>query len=107
MHVPDVLPFIERANCRLESALQGDCSYDCEDQLQHVISVHLRTRYLAAEISQEEVAVHEPDYEGSLDHKPAVFLHHKIERLWKKYSSARSARSWFDVQLADTPGSQF
>ncbi len=64
--------------CRLQSALQGECSDECEDQLQHTISVHLRTRYLASELDQEEVATHVQVYEGSLDHKPAVYLHHKL-----------------------------
>lgn len=93
--------------CRIESALQGKCSFECEDQLQHVLSIHLRTRYLAAELSQDEIARNEPDYEGSPDHKPAVFLHHKIERMWQKYSSLRPDRSWFDVQAVATADSQY
>ncbi|DBA84620.1 TPA: hypothetical protein ACH3X2_006195 [Trebouxia sp. C0005] len=85
---------------RLESALQGECSHECEDQLQHTISVHLRTRYLASELDQEEVASHVQGYEGSLDHKPAVYLHHKFAELWTQYNQARSSRSWFDVQMS-------
>ncbi len=86
--------------CRLESALQGECSDECEDQLQHTISVHLRTRYLASELDQEEVATHVQGYKGSLDHKPAVYLHHKFAALWTQYDQARSSRSWFDVQMS-------
>ena len=86
--------------CRLESALQGECSDECEDQLQHTISVHLRTRYLASELDQEEVETHVQGYEGSLDHKPAVYLHHKFAAWWTQYNQARSSRSWFDVQVS-------
>lgn len=85
--------------CRLESALAGRCDEQCEDQLQHVISVHLRTRYLASELSEAEVSASLENYEGSPDHKPAVYLHHKFQRLWTQYNSARSDRSWFDVQV--------
>ncbi len=81
--------------------MQGECSDECEDQLQHTISVHLRTRYLASELDQDEAATHVQNYEGSLDHKPAVYLHHKIETLWKQYNQARSRRSWFEVEMPD------
>ena len=84
---------------RLELALAGRCDEQCEDQLQHVISVHLRTRFLALELSEEEVSASLDKYEGSPDHKPAVYLHHKFQKLWSQYNSARPERSWFDVQV--------
>ena len=87
--------------CRLEAALQGNCSLECEDQLQHTISVHLRTRYLASDLDQDEISAHLKDYEGSADHKPAVYLHHKFEALWNQYDKARLRRSWFNVQTSD------
>lgn len=36
--------------CRLETALQGWCNDECEDQLQHVISTHLRSRYASSDV---------------------------------------------------------
>lgn len=84
---------------RLQFALEGKCDEQCEDQLQHVISVHLRTRFLASELSEEEVSASLDNYEGSPDHKPAVYLHHKFQKLWLQYNASRSERSWFDVQV--------
>lgn len=89
--------------CRLELALTGKCNEQCEDQLQHVISVHLRTRYLASELNEDEVSANMVNYEGSPDHKPAAYLHHSFQRLWTRYNHARSKRSWFNVQLPDQP----
>ena len=38
------------ARCRLEMALAGaGCDFECHDQLQHTISVHVRGRHVAAE----------------------------------------------------------
>ena len=36
--------------CRLETALQSWCNDECEDQLQHVISTHLRSRYASSDV---------------------------------------------------------
>lgn len=85
--------------CRLKLASAGKCDAQCEDQLQHTISVHLRTRYLASELDEDEVSANLVNYVGSPDHKPAVYLHHSFQMLWTQYNNARSNRSWFDVQL--------
>lgn len=89
--------------CRLEFALAGSCGEWCEDQLQHTISIHLRTRYLASELDEEEVSAHLESYEGSPDHKPAAYLHHKFQELWSQYNEARLKRSWFDVHIPILP----
>lgn len=88
---------------RLEFALAGSCGEWCEDQLQHTISIHLRTRYLASELDEEEVSAHLESYEGSPDHKPAAYLHHKFQELWSQYNEARLKRSWFDVHIPILP----
>ena len=78
--------------CRLELALLGGCDVECEDQLQHLLTVHLRTRYLANDMNPAEVAGHLHNYEGSEDHKPAVYLHSRFNDLLSRYSAARPNR---------------
>ena len=75
--------------CRLELALLGGCDVECEDQLQHLLTVHLRTRYLANDMNPAEVSGHLHNYEGSEDHKPAVYLHSRFNDLLSRYSAAR------------------
>ena len=105
-YVPVNSPCVQPVPCRLELALTKKCDAQCEDQLQHIISVHLRTRYLASELNEEEVSANLVNYEGSPDHKPAVYLHHSFQRLWTQYNNARSMRSWFSVQTPDLPSPQ-
>ena len=78
--------------CRLELALLGGCDVECEDQLQHLLTVHLRTRYLANDMNPAEVSGHLHNYEGSEDHKPAVYLHSRFNDLLSRYSAARPNR---------------
>lgn len=76
-------------------ALQGWCNEVCEDQLQHLISVHLGAR---------ESAWHHRDIRKALKHHPSqaaaddedlghmhvgLFLHTRLAYLFKQYSAAR------------------
>ncbi|DBA90820.1 TPA: hypothetical protein ACH3X1_004023 [Trebouxia sp. C0004] len=80
---------------RFEMALQGWCNEECEDQLQHLISVHLGAR---------ESAWHHADVRKALKHHPSqaaaddedlghmhvgLFLHTRLALLFRQYSSAR------------------
>ncbi|KAL3145279.1 hypothetical protein ABBQ32_001016 [Trebouxia sp. C0010 RCD-2024] len=80
---------------RFEMALQGWCNEECEDQLQHLISVHLGAR---------ESAWHHRDIRKALKHHPSqaaaddedlghmhvgLFLHTRLAYLFKQYSAAR------------------
>ena len=66
----------------MELALLGGCDVECEDQLQHLLTVHLRTRYLANDMNPAEVS-------GHLHNKPAVYLHSRFNDLLSRYSAAR------------------
>ncbi|KAL3145160.1 hypothetical protein ABBQ38_001760 [Trebouxia sp. C0009 RCD-2024] len=80
---------------QFEMALQGWCNEECEDQLQHLISVHLGAR---------ESAWHHRDIRKALKHHPSqaaaddedlghmhvgLFLHTRLAYLFKQYSAAR------------------
>lgn len=81
--------------CRFEMALSGWCNEECEDQLQHLISVHLGAR---------ESAWHHADFRKALKHHPSqaaaddedlghmhtgLFLHTRLASLFKQYAAAR------------------
>ena len=84
-----------QVSCRFEMALQGWCNEECEDQLQHLISVHLGAR---------ESAFHHRDIRKALKHHPSqaaasdedlghmhmgMFLHTRLGFLFDQYTSAR------------------
>lgn len=91
-------------------ALQGWCNEECEDQLQHLISVHLGAR---------ESAWHHREVRKALKHHPSqaaaededlghmhvgLFLHTRLALLFQQYSAARrlSKVAWMSHVYDDT-----
>ena len=92
--------------CRLELALSNLCSDECEDLLQHFVTVHLGSRDAAEDPAMQEVLPvmsnsSSPGVNNNL--KAAVFLHHRFARLLADYSRARhleqGSTAWFEVSL--------
>ena len=70
--------------CRLTYSLtKGHCSKDCEDALQHMISVHIRSRYAARDIVPDEIQKFA--FDGPEDHKASVYMQSKLASLYDKY----------------------
>lgn len=70
--------------CRLHYSLtKGHCSKDCEDALQHMISVHIRSRYAIGDVVPDEMANFA--YDGPEDHKASVFVQTKLSTLYDQY----------------------
>jgi hypothetical protein len=80
---------------RMEVALKGWCTAECEEQLQHTLTTHLRSRYAKADVNVEEVQGAMEDYTGPEKHQAAVFLHYRLAELIDQYSEARKTRTWF------------
>lgn len=93
---------------RLELALHGWCSEDCEDLLQHFITVHLGSRDAAGDPSMQDVLPalsNAGNVSANSNLNAAVFLHERFARLFTEYSDARNLRGspWFYVKLPKKP----
>ncbi len=74
--------------CRLQAATQGgDCDDECDDQLRHLVSVHIRSRYSG------DYVVNATDTEfrhtGPDQHKPASYMHFALNKWYMKFRKAR------------------
>lgn len=92
--------------CRLELALHGWCSEDCEDVLQHFISVHLGSRDAATDLSLQDGMSdfrNESSATTNINLSAAVFLHQRFARLMHEYSDAINIRHlpWLTVKLPE------
>lgn len=76
-------------------ALQGWCNGECEDQLQHLVTVHLGAREAAWHHQDTATAVKHHSSQsanGDQDHDHmhvGMFLHTRLGYLFKQYTSAR------------------
>ena len=91
---------------RLELALSNSCSDECEDILQHLVTVHLGSRDAAEDPGMQEVLpVMSNSSSAGADTmlKAAAFLHHRFARLLADYSKTRHLEHgtvpWFEVYL--------
>ena len=74
--------------CRLQSCVAGaDCDAECDDQLQHLISVHIRSRY-STDLS---VDGNDPEFRhlGPEHHRPASYMHYALHKWHTKFRKAR------------------
>ena len=92
--------------CRFDLALHGWCSEECEDLLQHLMTVHLGSRDAADDSSFQDML---PAMQSAADNShlsAAAFMHQKFAGLFKQYSLARQLQSggtsWFSVAMAET-----
>ncbi len=79
--------------CRLLKAFRGECDSECDDQLQHIITVHIRSRYAEREVDNatiaKAVAADETMNLMPVEHRPAAWFHYAIGNLWLEYNKAR------------------
>lgn len=69
---------------RLQNSLsEGYCGNDCEDSLQHMLTTHIRARYLAGQVLPNNV---QSGTGGFVDEQQAtVHLQHKLATLFQRY----------------------
>lgn len=89
---------------RFQAAIGRDgCHEECQDQLEHVLSCHLRARHASSERKADrlelETALQDAPTEA---HQIAVRLHHRLGHLVDIYDGLHPGRSWFS-QLSLTP----
>ncbi|DBB15395.1 TPA: hypothetical protein ACH3X3_003627 [Trebouxia sp. C0006] len=78
---------------RLQTAVHGgDCDSECDDQLQHLVSVHIRSRY------SQEYAVNANDTDfrhvGPEHHRPASYMHFALDKWYMKFRKARGLAAY-------------
>ena len=74
--------------CRLQSCVAGaDCDDEIDDQLRHLVSVHIRSRYSA------DLLVDGNDTEfwhvGPDHHRPASYMHYALHKWYTKFRKAK------------------
>ncbi|KAK9847910.1 hypothetical protein WJX84_006722 [Apatococcus fuscideae] len=78
---------------RLHKAFRGECDAECDDQLQHIITVHIRSRYADREVDNatisKAVAQDETMRLMPEEHRPAAWFHYAIGNLYLEYTKAR------------------
>ncbi|DBA83524.1 TPA: hypothetical protein ACH3X2_006448 [Trebouxia sp. C0005] len=91
---------------RFDLALHGWCSEECEDLLQHLMTVHLGSRDAANDSSFDDML---PAMQRAADNShlnAAAFMHQRFAGLFKQYSLERQLQSggtsWFSVPMAET-----
>ncbi|KAL3161801.1 hypothetical protein ABBQ38_008893 [Trebouxia sp. C0009 RCD-2024] len=88
---------------RFDLALRGQCSAECEDLLQHLMTVHLGSRDAADDINFADMLPAMQSAAGNDHMSAAAFMHQRFATLFEQYSSARGtlhARTpWFAVAL--------
>ncbi|KAK9864797.1 hypothetical protein WJX84_005872 [Apatococcus fuscideae] len=84
---------------RYESAAKQRCNGKCIEQLDHVITSHLRSRYAKDDVEIGAVKAAMPHYKGPFDLLPAVFFHERLANATHKYVEGRTLRR----SIADGP----
>ena len=78
---------------RLHKAFRGECDAECDDQLQHIITVHIRSRYADREVDNATIALAVASDETMqlmpAEHRPAAWFHYAIGNLFMDYVKAR------------------
>lgn len=78
---------------RFDLALHGWCSEECEDLLQHLMTVHLGSRDAADDSSFQDMLPAMQSAAGHNHLSAAAFMHQKFAGLFKQYSLARQLQS--------------
>ena len=69
---------------RLQNSLsEGYCGKDCEDSLQHMLTTHIRARYLAGQVSPNSVQSGAGAFVE--EQQATVRLQHKLASLFQRY----------------------
>ncbi len=69
---------------RLQNSLsEGYCGKDCEDSLQHMLTTHIRARYLAGQLSPSSVQSGAGAFVE--EQQATVRLQHKLASLFQRY----------------------
>ena len=64
----------------------GDCDEECNDQLSHLVSVHIRSRYADGfKVNTNDTSF---AYSGPDNQKSAAYMHHLLARGYDKYLKA-------------------
>lgn len=74
--------------CRLQDCVGGaDCDAEVDDQLQHLVSVHIRSRYS----TEYPIGENETDFQhsGPELHRPASYMHYALHKWYVKFRKAR------------------
>ncbi len=85
--------------CRYESAAKARCNSKCIEQLDHVITSHLRSRYAKDDVEIGAVKAAMPHYDGPFELLPAVFFHERMANATHRYVAARNLKR----SIADAP----
>ena len=89
--------------CRFDLALHGWCSDECEDLLQHLMTVHLGSRDAASDTNFADTLPAMQSAAGSDHLKAAAFMHQRFAGLFEQYSTARKPQfgrtPWYSVAL--------
>lgn len=88
----------------MERALKGWCGNECEDQLAHIMTVHIRNRYAKDEVDNRVMAADKALKHVPKEHRPAVHLHHRLADLWQRYAELRTANASM-LAASASPGS--
>lgn len=87
--------------CRFDLALHGWCSDECEDLLQHLMTVHLGSRDAASDMNFADMLPAMQSAAGSDHLKAAAFMHQRFAGLFEQYRIAQKPQSgrtaWFSV----------
>ncbi|KAK9837693.1 hypothetical protein WJX74_003187 [Apatococcus lobatus] len=75
---------------RLERAIEGWCGEECEDELAHIMTVHIRNRYAKDDVDKKRMAADKALKHVPKEHRPAVHLHHRLSDLWQRYAQLRT-----------------
>ena len=88
---------------RFDLALHGWCSEECEDLLQHLLTVHLGSRDAASDMNFADMVPAMQSAAGNDHLKAAAFMHQRFAGLFEQYSIARKPQfgrtPWFSVAL--------
>ena len=84
-------------------ALHGWCSEDCEDLLQHLMTVHLGSRDAADDANFDDMLPAMQSAADSTHFRAAAFMHQKFAGLFKQYTESRNlfpeGTAWFSVYV--------
>lgn len=88
---------------RFDLALHRWCSDECEDLLQHLMTVHLGSRDAADDVNFADMLPAMQSAAGNDHLRAAAFMHQRFAALFEQYSSVRKTlhgrTPWFSVAL--------
>ena len=65
----------------------ADCDDEMDDQLRHLVSVHIRSRYS----TDYPTGANETDFQhsGPEQHRPAAYMHYALHRWYTKFRKVK------------------